>query len=134
MVAVLARYGDRPEVVRRILERIGRSARTGRSLALSELLILAGLRSLEERITQEAVHMPLLNDIMDHKVFGPKLRRSREEGCAEEARLVVVRQAEKRFGTVPAWAIQKLEAMSVTELEDAALRLLDVRSIEELFN
>ena len=34
------------------------------------LLVLAGLRHLEESVEQEARKMPILNDILDNKVAG----------------------------------------------------------------
>jgi hypothetical protein len=40
--------------------------------------------------------------------------------------------AEKRFGPIPGWARQKLDAMSLADLEDTALRLLDSPGLEEL--
>jgi hypothetical protein len=43
-----------------------------------------------------------------------------------------MRQIEKRFGAVPVWARQRLEAMSAPDIEEAALRLLDAHSLEEL--
>jgi hypothetical protein len=72
--------------------------------------------------------MPILDDIMDHDLLGPAIRRGRIKG----AQTIVMLQLEKRFGAVPAWARQRLEAMSTTDIEEAALRLLDARSLEEL--
>ncbi len=37
------------------------------------------------------------------------------------------RQVEKRFGAIPEWAMQKLDAMSSAELQDTALALLGTR-------
>jgi hypothetical protein len=44
----------------------------------------------------------------------------------------VRRQAEKRFGAIPAWAMQKIDAMSLADLQDAELRLLDAPTLEQL--
>jgi hypothetical protein len=76
--------------------------------------------------------MPILNDIMDHAVLGPKIREGMEIGRALGERQIVLRQAEKRFGPVPVWAKQRMAAMSTAEIEDIALRLMDVASLEEL--
>jgi hypothetical protein len=49
--------------------------------------------------------MPILDDIMDHDVLGPVLRKGREEGrkeAAEAALKIVKPLLEQRFGTVPA--------------------------------
>ena len=88
--------------------------------------------------------MPILDDIMDHEVLGRERKRGialgreegREEGLAEgvargELR-VVLGLTGKRFGPVPEWAKQRLEALSAADLEQVALRLLDAASLEEL--
>ena len=72
--------------------------------------------------------MPILDDLIDHDLFGPAIRRGRIEG--EQA--IVMRQIEKRFGPIPARARQRLEGMSSPELEETALRLLDAQSLEDL--
>ncbi len=103
---------------------------------MAELAILAGLRNLADIITQEVQQMPILNDIMDNPLIGPRIREGieigRREGRKEGERALMLRQVEKRFGAIPEWAQQKIDAMSSTDLEDAALRLLDAASLEEL--
>jgi hypothetical protein len=128
VIAVLMRLGDRRAAVRRILERIAESEPGRRGIALREFTILAGLRHLREIIQEETKTMPILDDIMDHDILGPAIRQGRMEGELT----VVMRQIEKRFGPVPAWARQRLEAMSAPEVEETALRLLDAASLEEL--
>jgi hypothetical protein len=80
--------------------------------------------------------MPILDDIMDHDLLGPAIRRRLQqnhlEGLIEGERNVVIRQIEKRFGSVPAWAEQRLDAMSAVEIEETALRLLDAHKLEDL--
>lgn len=84
-----------------------------RTLAIKELEIMAGLRGLEELVQREVTGMPILNDIMDHKVLGPNYRAGvqqgreerREERRAEGERNLVFRQMERRFG--PCLAGQK---------------------------
>jgi predicted transposase YdaD len=126
----------RRNAVRRILQRIAKSEPDRRGVALRELVILAGLRSLGELVRQETVTMPILNDIMDHDLFGPAIRRGREEGLEkgriEGEQTIVGRLIEKRFGPVPRWAQLRLEAMSAPEIERIALGLLDAESLEKL--
>jgi hypothetical protein len=45
---------------------------------------------------------------------------------------VLQRQIEKRFGTLPSWAREKLAAMPAAELEDLSERVLDAASVDEL--
>jgi hypothetical protein len=76
--------------------------------------------------------MPILNDIMDHGVLGPEIRKARAEGRQEGEHEIVLRLIEKRFGPLPAWAAIRLDDMDLAEIEKAALRLLDANSLEEL--
>ncbi len=54
------------------------------------------------------------------------------QGRVEGEQTVVTRLIEKRFGSIPAWARQRLQAMAAPEIEETAVRLLDVGSLEEL--
>ena len=96
--------------------------RNGKPL-LGQLLILAGLRRLEETVEREIQKMPVYIDISENKVLGPAYR---------EGQRTVIR-LEKRFGPMPAWAEERLASRSANELEDLAVRVLDAQSIEDLF-
>ena len=86
--------------------------------------------------------MPILDDIMDHPVLGREFKRGLAQGLEqgraqglEQGRhdgelAVLLRQIEKRFGSVPSPLRDRLAKMSVSEVESAALRLLDARSVD----
>ena len=94
--------------------------------------------------------MPILDDIMDNPIIGPRImarmregieigrregrQEGREEGRAEGERAVVLRQMQRRFGAIPDWAKQKIDAMSLADLQDAELRLLDAPDLEDLLH
>jgi predicted transposase YdaD len=143
VIAVLMRAGDERAAVRRVSQRIADGKPEQRATALAELAILAGLRKLSDVITQEVQQVPILDDIMDNPIIGPRIRQGiergrregREEGRAEgqeSERALVLRQIDKRFGPIPKWARQKLDAMSLADLEDTALRLFDAPDLEGL--
>jgi hypothetical protein len=126
---------DEREAVLRILGRIAESKADGRAAALAELMVLAGLRRLGPTIERETEQMPILDDIMDHEVLGRERKRGIALGRAEalEAqRRLVLRQIEKRFGSISNRAEQTVSILSARALEDLALRLLDAASLEEL--
>jgi hypothetical protein len=108
LIAVLMRLRDEREAVGTILQRVAESEPGRREVAVRELIILAGLRQLGAIIDRETKKMPILDDILEHDLRGPAIRRGRQEG----EQTIVLRQIEKRFGAVPAWARQHLEAMS----------------------
>jgi hypothetical protein len=134
ILAILTRNSDRRETIRRILAKIATLETGKREQALSKLFVLAGLRKLEDQIRSEAEHMPLLDDIMDNKVFGPLIRQGMEQGRLEEVGLILRRQIDKRFGPIPSWADERLSKLSITELEDLSLRVLDAPSISDMFD
>ena len=96
--------------------------------------------------------MPILNDILDHEVLGREFKKGLVEGVqqgleqgieqgvqqgiergVQQGELTVLRrQIEKRFGTMPIWAAEKLAKRSAGELEELSVRLLDAPGIEEL--
>ncbi len=103
---------------------------------------------MERVIAQEVNKMPILDNIMDHEVLGPEIKRGlalgREQGLEEGIEqgiekgrhdgelAMLLRLIEKRFGPAPAAARDRLAKMSVSEVEEVALRLLEARSLEEL--
>jgi predicted transposase YdaD len=142
VLAILARHKNRRETIRRILGRIAILEGGARYDAFATLLIVAGLRELESSIHTEVSHMPILNDIMDHKVLGPAIRKGleqgrkegKEEGKREEGLAILRKQVTKRFGRLPEWAEERLAAMSIAELEDLSVAVLDAKILAELFD
>ena len=148
VIAVLARLRDHKDAVRRIVERIAGLAAGERQTALAQLLILAGLRHLEETVEREARKMPIFIDILENKVLGREYKRGRQEGLQEglqegelkgklegklEGELKVLRRLiEKRFGAIPGWAEERLAGQSAADLEELSVRVLDAQSIEDL--
>lgn len=136
ILAILARFSDARQSVRRILNQIAGTDPARRTLALKELTILGGLRKLESVIGQETRKMPILDDIMDHDLFGPAIRQGleqgRHEGREEGERHLLSTQVRKRFGPLPQWANKRLLALTLPEVEVVGLRLLDARTLEEL--
>ncbi len=136
VIAILARLPDRRQAVARLVTRIADLTAGEREAVLRQLLIVAGLRHLEEFVEQEARKVPILNDILDNKVLGREFKRGLAEGVQQGLQkgelTVLLRLIEKRFGPIPAWAAEKLATSTTAELEALSTRILDARSIEEL--
>jgi hypothetical protein len=129
IVGLLTRVSDQRRAAQLVLQRIAGLAPGERQAALDRLLILAGLRkTLGRLVEEEARKMPILNDIMDHEVIGPEIKKGIRQG-----ELTVIRRLiEKRFGALPAWAEDRLAKLSAQELEDLSVRVLDAKSIDDL--
>jgi hypothetical protein len=140
VIAILTRLQDHREAVRRIVGRIAGLAAADRGAALTQLLILAGLRHLGAVVQEEVRKMPIDYNIREHEVLGPEFKKAieegrvegRAEGRVEGERTLVGRMIEKRFGTLPRWAEERLFSQSPAELEELGIRLLDAQSLEDL--
>ena len=128
VIAILTRLGDRRAAIHKIIGNIAGLEESERETALKQLMILSGLRGLEEVVEEEIRKMPILNDIMDHKVLGREYKR----GAQEEALTISRRLVEKRFGAIPTWAEERLNSFPITELETLSVRVLDAKSLEDL--
>jgi hypothetical protein len=141
VVAVLTRLGKEPDTVRRILKLIAGGSSALRDEALAEFLILAGLRKLRAEVEREAKKMPIHYDILDNPYIGPLIKQRIREGSVqawEQGRLqgqvnMLLRQLEKRFGRIPSRFRKRVTALNLAQLEQAGLRLLDARRIEDVF-
>ncbi len=58
----------------------------------------------------------------------------RDEGRQEGIMLTLNRQLARRFKTVPAWAEELLQKAEYRDLERWTERILDARTIEEVFS
>jgi Domain of unknown function (DUF4351) len=136
VIAILARLRDHRGAVHKIVERIAGLAAAERETALAQLFILAGLRRLGETVKREARDMPITASILEHDVLGPVFKKGllegRQEGRQEGEVTILRRQIEKRFGTLPGWASDKLAGLPATALEDLSVRVLDATSVEDL--
>jgi predicted transposase YdaD len=140
VIAILAQLRDHKEAVHKIVERIAGLAKAARETALAQLTILAGLRHLSKAVEQETRKMPIDLDIREHEVLGPIIieaeQKGRQEGLQaglQAGELTILRrQIEKRFGALTGWAVEKLSALSSSDLEDLSERVLDAKSVEEL--
>ncbi len=129
ILAMLTRLSWQRANVKRILQRIAQEPPATRDTAFTQLIILSGLRGIEEIIREEASRMPVLANIEDHKIIGPALREGRRQGAEEVLRTLL----SKPCGSAPVWVERRLADLTISELDDLAVRLLDAARLESLF-
>jgi len=132
VIAILTCLRDRRAAIHEIVCKIAGMEGSQRESALRQLVILSGLRGLEEVIEGEIKNMPILNDIMDHKVLGREFKRGLDQGLQQGELKLVRKLIKERFGAIPAWADQRLSNYSAAELETLGVRLLHANTLEEL--
>jgi len=143
VVAVLFRLRDQRAALRRILERIAQAEPGRRAEATKVLFVLAGLRKLRTILKEEerkARTVDITYDWFTDPTIGPVIAGAAEEAAAKARAEALVaeqrimrRQTEKRFGQLPETVVARIGAMSLAEIEDFSLRLLDAASLDELF-
>ncbi len=137
ILAVLMRLKNRTGAIRKILKSIAGLDPKERADAMSQLLVISGLRGLTAEIEREAQRMPILESLMDNPVFAREynrglekgLEKGREEGKAELLR----RQIAYRFKRVPKWAENRLVAATSEQIDEWSRRLLDSATLREVF-
>ena len=170
ILAILCQLHNEREEARRILDRIASLQRIDRQEALTQLLVLSGLRDLATILKEVATPMPVYIDVMENEVLGPLIRDAIQKGVAkgiaegiarEKEQLVeklreageaakkealieglakglangeltiLKRQLQRRFGPLPQWALDRLNAASLEQLETYGERLLDAPTLED---
>lgn len=104
---------------------------------LEKLIIVVGLRRLDRVLEREVENMPIGEEVLVENEFlrnwGERLmKRGLERGRDEGVRRTLLRQIERRFGSVPSWAEDSVNAASADAVEQWVLRVIDAPSIEEL--
>jgi hypothetical protein len=81
--------------------------------------------------------MPILTDFRDNDYYGPLFReceaRGKVEGQLDGERMILRRLISKRFGSVPEWVNQRIEKLDAEQLMEVGDRLLDAKSLIEIF-
>ena len=133
--AVLCRADER-ESVRAVLARLARLDENTRQDLFSKLSILAKLRKLDRTLKEEAEIMPIVFNLRENAVFAPYFdeaeNKGMQRGLRQGLRQGLRRQLEKRFGLMPAWAQERLEAADYATLEVWSERVLDAASLEDV--
>ncbi|MBF0437110.1 MAG: Rpn family recombination-promoting nuclease/putative transposase [Magnetococcales bacterium] len=60
-------------------------------------------------------------------------KKGEKKGEKNEASKILTRQLQRRFGTVPDWANEKIAKADLPSLEDWSLRIFDAQSLDDVF-
>lgn len=70
--------------------------------------------------------------IQETRAYRDIFAEGEAEGEAKGKAMTLKRQAERRFGTLPAWAAQRIESASVAQLDAWLDGIFDAPSVEDL--
>lgn len=138
LLALLCHLHDEAEAVRAVLGKIAGLDENSRQDALQQLEILSGLRPLRPLIQREVEKMPITLNLKDNpffqEAFAEGKQEGRQEGLLEGEYLLLRKQLEKRFGSLPEPILQRLKAASPEQLEEWAERMLSAPTLDEVFS
>ncbi len=120
--------------LRKIVAQANRLPAPKRQRALTQLAMLSGLRGASERLTMEFKNMGISVEI-DENVFlkdihDSALAKGREEGKAEATLHIVRGLLEAKFGTLPKWAEERLQKVSLVQAERWSKKVLTGDTLE----
>ncbi|MBF0426238.1 MAG: DUF4351 domain-containing protein [Magnetococcales bacterium] len=153
LLAVLCRLQDERQTLRAILARVAMMAPKAGADALEKLVILAGLRRLGNTVKEEVKAMPITVNVMENEflrdIFADGelkgIRIGEERGIQKGIQIgkqqthlkgeaaLLLRQLKQRFGSLPDWVPERVNAADATALETWGDRVLTASSLREVF-
>ncbi len=133
-LAVLTSVPDVRKTIRRILASWAGKPKKEREDLELVLMILSGLRELEDVVVEEIHSMPLTIDIMENKVIRRWIEGGIKQGTERGQSALLTKLLTKRFGALPEEIEGKLNSAHSEQLEHWALRLMDVSTLDEVFS
>jgi predicted transposase YdaD len=138
VLAILAEAGAEPEGVKRIVQELGKLPAHEQRDWFEKLMILAGVRGVEQTVREEVQKMGISLDIRDNlffkEAYAAGIEDGMEKGMEKGEAAILRRLLERRFGSLPEWAQQRIEQANRVQLEELGLRLLDAAQLEDIFN
>ena len=144
-LALLAK-GEPEKVLEVILPRLRAMKGEDQDWAAGTLLQLSGILGIEETVNDRLKEVGMIN-LMENKVLGPLIRqqfeqgeqkgrsegeqKGRSEGRQEGRQDLLLEQLTEKFGSLPVWALKRLESASSENLHAWAKRILSGTTLEE---
>ncbi len=132
LIGLLCRNGATRASVQSILQKIARLPERQRIDRLKQLLILSGLREISDLVVEEGQQMSLELSIENNSFLRGIFLEGEKKGEKKGKATLLQRQLERRFGKLPKWAMQQLEAADAAKLEQWGERIFDAKRLEEI--
>jgi predicted transposase YdaD len=141
VLAVLAK-GEPREALAAVISRLRGMESVDREQAAATLLLLSGILGMEDTVSERLKEVGMIN-VMENKVLGPIMQQQfelgeqkgrnegRSEGRSEGRQAVLQELLTEKFGSLPAWAVQRLQAGSAEELHSWTKRVLLSTTLED---
>ena len=131
--AVLCKSADKRDTVARILRRIGQLPVEKQREAVTQLLVLSGLRGLKSLVKEEVKRMPVTIDIHENEFLEEIYQEGEQKGRLANAREMLLEQIDVKFGPVPAAFKQRIETSDLATVQLWGRRLMKAATLDEIF-
>jgi predicted transposase/invertase (TIGR01784 family) len=132
-LAVLARTDEKESLIQEVAQQVRKITPENKRSELSTWIqVLAGLR-----FDRDLVKILFREDIMKESVIYQDIlqegiQQGVQQGLHKEAKAMVLRQLARRFGTLEDSMRRRIQRLSLTELEDLGIALLDFKNKAEV--
>ena len=125
----------------RILRRIGQLPVEKQREAVTQLLVLSGLRGLKSLVKEEVKRMPVTIDIHENEFLDEIYQEGRQEGeqkGEQKGRLAAAREmlldlATDKFGPIPASFQERIAGADLAAVQLWSRRLIRAATLDEIF-
>ena len=151
--AMLCDHPDAHTAIREILNKLAVCDENLRQDFFSKMSILSDLRGLGKPLSQEVAAMPVVFNLRENPIFvryfdeaenkgrtegrtegrAEGRAEGRSQGIEQGVRRTLRHQLERRFGLIPLLVVDRLEDASLSELETWSERVLDAKSLQDVF-
>jgi len=133
LLALLAK-GEPEVALEVVLSRLRAMKSKDQDWAAGTLLQLSGILGIEETVNDRLKEAGMIN-LMENKVLGPLLQQQFEQGerkgRGEGQQDLLQEQLTEKFGSLPVWALQRLQGASAEDLHAWAKRILRSTTLED---
>ena len=124
-LALLAK-GKPEKALASVLPRFRAMRNEDQDWAAGTLLLLSGILGIEETVRERLKGVGMIN-LMENKVLGPLILERERKGAQELLQDLLT----EKFGSLPAWAMERLQTASVEDVHTWAKRVLHSTTLED---
>ncbi|MSV31829.1 MAG: hypothetical protein EXQ57_04845 [Bryobacterales bacterium] len=128
-LALLAK-GEPEKALNALLPKLRAMKGEDQNWAAGTLLLLSGILGLEETVGNRLKEVGMIN-VMENKVLGPMILQAERKGRSEGQHDLFQEMLSEKFGPLPVWALQRLQAAADDEFHIWAKRILSSTTLED---
>lgn len=125
VLALLAK-GEPEKALGVVLSRLRAMKSDDQNWAVGTLVQLSGILGMEEIVNDRLTEVGMI-DLMENKILAPLILRAEQKGQQDLLQELLT----EKFGSLPVWALQRLQGASTDDLYTWAKRILHSTTLED---